>query len=449
MLRQLICLGFATLLSSAGAARAADRSSQEQVAMFRGGLAHTGAYAGEGLADFQGVRWKFKTKGRIFGSPAIHAGTVYVGGDDRRFYALDARTGTEKWHFETKGGGINSSPAVSDEGVFFMSADGSFYALDPASGKQLWKFQTGGERRFEAHGLHGVTPHNQTIPDSWDLFLSSPALYAGAVYFGCGDGNVYALDAKTGQLKWKAHTGDVVHASPAIVDGTVYIGSWDSYLYALDAATGKELWKFKTGEDHEISNQVGIQSSAAVADGVVYFGCRDSHLYAVDAKTGREKWNFSAKGSWVISSPAVRDGIVYFGTSDSQLFRAHDAQTGERRFELPASMYVFSSPAIAGQMAYVGTWDGRLYAIDLKVGRKRWEFQTEASKVNLPSLLGPDGKPDPGKVFASDFWEEMVLAVHKLFTLGSILSSPVVDGDTIYLGSADGYLYALAIEQAK
>jgi outer membrane protein assembly factor BamB len=42
-----------------------------------------------------------------------------------------------------------------------------------------------------------------------------------------------------------------VHSSPALLDGTVFIGSWDTYLYALDAATGNEKWRFKTGEDHE------------------------------------------------------------------------------------------------------------------------------------------------------------------------------------------------------
>ena len=94
----------------------------------------------------------------------------------------------------------------------------------------------------------------------------------------------------------------MVHASPAIADGMVFIGSWDSYFYAIDAASGQEKWKFKTGEDHDTYNQVGIQSSAAVADGIVYFGCRDSHLYALDARSGEKKWAFSANGSGMVSA---------------------------------------------------------------------------------------------------------------------------------------------------
>jgi len=99
----------------------------------------------------------------------------------------------------------------------------------------------------------------------------------------------------TGALRWKFQTGDVVHASPVIANGTLFIGSWDSWFYALDAATGQQKWRFKTGEDHDIYNQVGIQSSATVADGIVYFGCRDSNFYALDAATGEKKWPSTTK----------------------------------------------------------------------------------------------------------------------------------------------------------
>ena len=207
-----------------------------------------------------------------------------------------------------------------------------------------------------------------------------------AVYFGSGDGNVYALDAATGALRWKFHTGDVVHASPAISDGALYIGSWDSYFYALDAASGKEKWRFKTGEDHKIYNQVGIQSSAAVADGTVYFGCRDSNFYALDARTGQKKWAFNNKGSWVITSPAVRDGKVYFATSDSSLLYGVDGKTGTPLFSLNFKGWpMFSSPAIAGNMLYVGTNQGKLVAVDLATQKLAWTFETEASRQNGPA----------------------------------------------------------------
>jgi hypothetical protein len=72
----------------------------------------------------------------------------------------------------------------------FTSAvtNGKFYAFNAQTGAVKWKFATDGERRFEAKGLHGMQPKNQTIADAFDLFLSSSVIASGVVYFGSGDG---------------------------------------------------------------------------------------------------------------------------------------------------------------------------------------------------------------------------------------------------------------------
>src|SRR6202035_3340101 len=217
---------------------------------------------------------------------------------------------------------------------------------------------TPGEHRFTAPHLHGTLPVGEMMPDPFDVYLSSPAVWNGAVYFGSGDGNVYALDAGSGALKWKFKTGDVVHASPAIADGKLYIGSWDSWFYALDAVTGTQLWRFKTGEDPAVHNQQGIQSSATVANGIVYFGCRDSNLYALDAATGEKRWVFNNKGSWVITSPIAHDGKVYFATSDTATLHIVDAATGAPVDSVKFQWPIFASPSIAGGLLYLAGQDG-------------------------------------------------------------------------------------------
>jgi eukaryotic-like serine/threonine-protein kinase len=410
--------------------------------MFRGNPARTGVYATDGPRQFNGVKWAFKTNGWVLSSPALAGGLVYFGSDDTNLYALDVTTGAEKWKFST-GGPVRSSPAVVAGTVYFGSYDGTFYAVDAASGKLRWKFETAGEKQFEAKGLHGYYPRAQTVADPWDFFLSSPAVNEALVYFGSGDGNLYALDAETGQLKWKFATQGVVHSSPAVAGGVVYFGSWDSYFYALDAATGQEKWKFKTGEDRTNFNQVGIQSSPAVDGGVAYFGCRDAHLYALDARTGQEKWNFDAHGTWINTSPAIYEGAAYVGLSIPAFFGAVDIKTGQVRFHLDARFMDFSSPALAGGMAYFGSFNGKLYAVDLKTDQFAWEFQTQAGKKDALGIVGPDGRPDFKAIFRSKFYEDMYSAVEKLFSLGSIVSSPTVDRGIIYVGSTDGNVYAL------
>lgn len=413
----------------------------QEAAMFRGNLAHTGVYNSPGISKFSRVKWKFHTGGQVISSPAVANGVVYIASTNGDLYAVDLESGAQKWKLEL-GVRATSSPAV-ENGIIYLES-GRFYAVDAATGKLKWKFLTEGERRFAGKHLHGSEPAAEFMPDAFDFYLSSPAIWNGVVYFGSGDGNVYALDAATGTLKWKFHTGDVVHASPAISDGTLFIGSWDSYFYALDAASGKEKWRFKTGEDHEIYNQVGIQSSAAVMDGIVYFGCRDSNLYALDARTGEKKWAFNNKGSWVITSPAVQNGRVYFATSDTSMVYALDAKSGTPAFSLSFNHWpIFSSPAIAGGVLYVGSHQGKLLAIDLSSQKLAWAFETDASRQNGPGLTTPEGGPNYQVAFVDNFYDNMVAGVSKMMSVGAMLSSPVVVNNVIYVGSTDAFLYAL------
>jgi len=415
----------------------------QDASMFRGNPEHTGIYNAAGVTNTPQVKWKFHTTGHFISSPAVVNGVVFAGNTNGLLYAVDQESGAEKWKFKT-GSRVNSSPAVVGGMVYFGSYDGTFYAVDAVSGQERWKFKTEGERRYAAKHIHGIQPTGETMPDPYDTFLSSPAIWSGAVYFGSGDGNIYALDAASGNLLWKFHTGDVVHASPAIAGGILFVGSWDTYFYALDARTGKEKWRFKTGEDHEYHNQEGIQSSAAVADGMVYFGCRDSNLYALDAQTGAKKWAYNNKGSWVIASPAVRDGKVYVGTSDSGMFYGLDGKTGASLFQLDFKHWImFSSPAVAGNFAYTGSHDGRLLAIDLAAQKLAWTFQTDASRQNLPTYTKPDGSPKYEAAFDDSFYDSIIVGLDKMNSVGAILSSPVVVNDTIYVGSMDGNLYAL------
>jgi outer membrane protein assembly factor BamB len=410
--------------------------------MFRGDAAHSGVYTSISSPGLTSVKWKFKTNGKVISSAAVVAGTVYFGSTDGKLYAVDSATGLTRWSFAA-GGPVNSSPLVAGGSVYFGSVDGNFYALDARTAQVAWKFQTSGERRFTAPGIHGILPKTEMMPDPFDVFLSSPTLVDGKVIFGSGDYNVYALDARTGALQWKFTTGNVVHASPAVSGGIVYVGSWDRYLYALDAGTGKTIWRFQTGDDKVIYNQVGIASSAAVANGVVFFGCRDGHLYAVDAKTGIQKWSHDNSMGWVIASPAIQNGVVYFPTSDGARFKALDAESGRLGFSIQNKDVSFSSPALVNGLAYYGTTDGWLHAVDIKTGQMVHEFQTDGSRENSSKYLGADGKQDFAKVYPDRTLDGIIVGLSRIHSTGSILSSPVVVDGVLYVGSTDGYMYAL------
>lgn len=423
---------------ASGTAAPADESA---ASMFRGDAAHRGRYESSS-PGLKTIRWRFQAKGAIFSSPTVHDGVIFVGSEDGQEYAVRASDGTLVWKFATKGP-VNSSAAVSNGAVFFSSLDGNVYAVDETRGAEKWRFRTRGERRFSAPGIHGMLPRTETMPDPFDVFLSSPAVAHGVVYVGSGDHNVYAIDSHSGALVWKFATGNVVHASPAVDGGVVYVGSWDRYFYALNARTGAVLWKFATGDDRDIYNQVGIAGSAAVANGLVYFGCRDSHFYALDARTGSLAWKRDEHGSWVVGSPAVADGTVYYTTSDERRFYAVDAKTGAPRFTVGYSAFAFSSPSIAGSIAYFGSFDGRLYGVDVSSGTVVARFSTDASARHLREHVDTSGNLDLRSFYSTATLDGTIVGLNGIYGLGSIAGSAAIAGGTLFIGSTEGTLYAI------
>ena len=415
--------------------------SAAQTAMFRGGPEHLGSYTGP-VPTLDSVAWKFQTRGRVISSPAVSGGLVVVGATDGSLYGLNRSDGTQRWKFDTKGP-VMSSPAIANGLVYVASVDGNIYAVDSATGAQRWAFATKGERRFTAPGIHGAIPRTERMPDPFDVFLSSPTVASGTVYIGSGDQHVYALDAATGTLKWSFATGDVVHAAPALANNIVYIGSWDRNLYAIDAETGKEKWRYTTGNDTTSYNQIGLASSPAVAGGMVFVGGRDGKFHAVSAETGRMVWAHDNRGGWTIASPAVRDGVVYFPTSDGTRFKALEAATGAVKFDLQNKAVSFPSPALVGDVAFYGTSDGYLQAVNLTTGTIRNSFRTEGSKANGDRYTDENGRLRTNLMYPDRTLDGMMIGMRTMQTLGSILSSPTVVDGVLYVGSTDGYLYAI------
>lgn len=418
--------------------------------MFHADAGHSGNYPAKGYKAIGGVKWKFKTAGKIFSSPAVVNGMAFIGSEDHNLYAIDINTGKLKWKFTT-GGAVHSSPAVYHNSVYFGSMDGNYYAVDIITGKQQWKFTTGGEKWMGGKAYWGMQPADMFMNDLWDVFLSSPTIEVkdkeAVVYFGSSDGNVYAVHAKDGTVKWKFTTNGSIHTTPALYNGTIYIGNWGTWFYAIDAQTGKEKWKFKTGEQLAMA---GIQSSATIQNDVVYFGARDAHMYALQAGDGKLLWQYDAEKAWILSTAAVKDTMLYVGTSDSYLLLALDARTGKEKFRFKTNGYVFGSPAIAGSTAYVGDFTGKMYALDLGSAGKKWTaFSTDSRNKNAAAVLKNDTLNFMYTANGGDLANYMAnkKVMDTFYTLGPIVSSPAVKDGVLFFGSADGYLYALNLKE--
>jgi hypothetical protein len=165
--------------------------------------------------------WHFDTEMPIGHSPTILDDVLYVGGFDKRVYALNADTGTLLWTFAGAKGGFSTNPLVVGGKVLLGCRDGYFYALDKNNGNLLWQFP----------------PANQ---ESLAPILFSAAYKDGKVFFAANDNYGYALDVNSGTLIWKSDKmpGDGYQAWWPVVYGdyVVFSGS-DSYAHELDPGT--------------------------------------------------------------------------------------------------------------------------------------------------------------------------------------------------------------------
>jgi len=338
------------------------------------------------------VEWVFEQATKVLlTSPTVVDGTVYVGSLDHTLYAVDAVDGSLEWTYYTgdssEDGISYSSPTVYEGTVYIgtgFSDGGALHAIDADSGIQEWSFST-------PSGVY-----------------SSPTAVNDTVYVGYGfssdnDGaGAIALDADSGDLEWAfTEPSEAVHSSPTVYDGTVYVGTRPGSLYALDADTGNKRWRFDTAG--------GVDSSPTVHDGIVYVGSlgaddtEDASLYAIDASSGFKEWSYVVDESdaFFFSSPTVANGMVYVGThgsggEDSELY-AFDAKTGTQDWVYNVGeQKIYSSPTVYDGSVYIGTGffsnSGTFYAFDADTGIVEWKNEASWSFESSPTVVAePDG----------------------------------------------------------
>ena len=360
----------------------AQQSSSGSWPMFRADPSHSGLGTGHpALAPT--LLWSY-TGVKVYSSPAVVNGILYVGSFDGSIYALNATNGAKIWNY-TMSGQVLSSPAVVDGIVYVGSSDGNLYALDADTGGKLWNFTTARSSFFSGFAGCGVSPSGNAVD-------SSPVVADGVVYVGSYDHNVYALNSATGAKLWNYTAGGTVWSSPAVADGVVYVGSFDNNVYALNAIDGDRLWNYDTGGV--------VESSPSVVGGVVYVGNDNGNVYALNAKSGTRLWNYTttyteAYANSILSSPAVVGGVVYIGSENYYVY-ALNATDGDQLWNCTTNGEVDTSPAVVGGVVYIGSYGptknilpevGNFCALNATDGDQLWSFSTSYLTASSPAFF--------------------------------------------------------------
>ena len=318
--------------------------------------------AGVSLAPPFRRLWTFRARSLIEFPPAVGYGRLFFANNDGVVYAINTKTGKRAWKYESHRCQA-MSPALDFQTVYatFLnhppcnasgSRDGELVALWAGSGKVRWRKAIGPSE-------------------------SSPLLHGNVLYVGDWNGDVSAYSAATGRRSWTFRAGGQVKDGLAYADGRVYFGAYDSHVYALDAGTGKLVWK--ASAQPRFGHTGTFYATPAVAYDRVYIGSTDGKVYSFGASTGKLRWSQST-GNYVYSSPAVWRRRVYVGSYNGT-FYCFDAATGDVRWRFQANGPISGSPTVVAGRVYFATLKGRTYGLNALTGRQLWSY--------------PDGKYSP------------------------------------------------------
>jgi outer membrane protein assembly factor BamB len=265
--------------------------------------------------------------------------------------------------------------------VFVTPFANTLRAVDALTGQERWQFDL-------AKGLGPGRDDNQ----NGAYFPSSAAVALGIVYAADDNGRLFAIDAITGQERWR-YQGDSKHlATPTILGDTVYVptlrdaNDLPTDIILLDAKTGKErkTWSF----DRNIRFPLVVTGDLVYATGT---GDHNNGVTAIDFVHKRVAWTFETDYQ-IPFAPIYANGVVYITGPDGTVY-AIDGKKGTLIWRAYPGAGAYGNaqsltpPVVASGLVVVGSPDGVLYAIGGDGDTAALNAKTDRSfdVSNLPS----------------------------------------------------------------
>ena len=276
--------------------------------------------------------------------------------------SLDRNTGKENWRrvaatqvphegHHRDHGYASGSPVTDGEHIIVSFGSRGLYCYD-MKGKLQWKKDFGDMRMRNSFG-EGTSPalHGDTVVLLWDHE---------------GDSALYALDKKTGKLKWKTDRDEAsgwctpvvtIHdgVTQVIVNGTRAVRSYQ-------LSDGKLLWQC-SGQTSNAIPSVVVDENFAYA----MSGFRGAHLAAIKLG-GSGDLTDSKSVSWTANrgtpyapSPLLSNGRIWYLSGNNGILSVRDTKSGKLLVEgerLDGVSGVYASPVSAGGRVYIAGRNG-------------------------------------------------------------------------------------------
>jgi outer membrane protein assembly factor BamB len=150
----------------------------------------------------------------IAGRPVVSRGVVYAVGHSGVLQAMDVRSGQPKWELPIAG--VNAPLPVGDV-VYVVSKNGELTVINRESGQVYWTRNLNEGRVRQEGGFLGF--FDRTVTPEW----SGPLLASNRLLLVNSEGELVALDPKTGAQTASIRLGGAAYIAPAAYNGSVYV----------------------------------------------------------------------------------------------------------------------------------------------------------------------------------------------------------------------------------
>lgn len=277
---------------------------------------------------------------------------------------------------------------------------------------------------------------------------SSPAIVDGTAYFANSNHYVYAYDLRTGSKKWKTQLEERVYgSSPQVEGGILTIACVDGCIYTLDASSGTIQTKTCVQKLKLLGHGPDILGSPLVSKGRLFFGSDNGEIYGYRGTA--KMWFYATADCVHDSAPALDGNTLFMGSTDGHVY-ALDADSGKEIWKSPEFEKINSTPLVFAGKVYIGAGDRQFRCLDAGSGKVLWGYETGKGIMSSPAL-GADsnslvfGGAD-GNVYCLDLNGKLKW---KFATHGPVLASPLVTGDSVWIGSYDRHFYGLKMSDGS
>lgn len=284
-----------------------------------------------------------RASAQLSGGVTVADNQVYIGSEQAVLYALSAETGTLVWKSNVAGE-VLSRPVVSDGKVLIHTSNGMLQALDEKEGTLQWTV-------------------NLDMPNLSLRGESAPAIALGAAVVGSNNGRVNAILLQDGQLIWQQRIAtpkgsteidrlNDVNTTPIIKDNLVYAMGYNGNLVAMELRSGQIVWR----------REMGAVNDFFIADNKLYLVDQNDNVVAVTLNNGDSLWTQDGLLHRGLTAPVLyRDYLV---VADSQGY-VYWLNTADGQFVVQQkvdSSGFLSAPLVEGGKLILQARGGKVYA---------------------------------------------------------------------------------------